>query len=256
MDNRIKNYFGLTAILSMVVLIFSAVSLASSYAQSIDHSRRSFSVSGEGKVVAIPDVAEFTFSVITEGGRNIEALLQENAAKVNRAIEFVKGQGVDPKDIRTQAYRLEPRYTYYYDRKDGVQPPPEIVGYTITQSVRVKVKDFAKLGDLVSGVIENGANSIGDLSFRVDDPVKLQNEALTQAIAEAKNRALATAKAGGFRLGRLISLEENIGSVPPFYAFGRGGYADAEMVREMPAPVIEPGSEEITVQVVLRYEIR
>lgn len=238
----------------MLVVMFSVVSLVISFDQAVDSSRRSFSVVGEGKSVAIPDVAEFIFSVITEGGRDINPLLEENTAKVNRSIEFVKNQGVDLKDIKTQAYRLEPRYVYY-DRREGVYLPPEIVGYTITQSVRAKVRDFSKIGDLISGVIESGANSVGDLSFKVDDPIEFQNEALSQAVAEAKRRAEATAKAGGFRLGRLISLEQNVSSIPPFYTLGRGGYDDARVLMEM-APAIEPGSQEITAQVVLKYGIR
>src|SRR3989339_36168 len=85
MDKKIKNYLGIGALVSMVILAISSLIFANIYSKSIEPSSyRSFSVSGEGKVVAIPDVAQFTFSVITEGGKDIASIQQENAQKANR----------------------------------------------------------------------------------------------------------------------------------------------------------------------------
>ena len=210
MTEKIKNYLGVAIIISILILAISAWSYVNSYSKVIEPgSFRSFSVSGEGKVVAVPDVAEFDFSVITEGGKNIATLQKENTEKMNKAIAFIKSKGVDAKDIKTQNYSLTPRYQYFDCSKvGGVCPPPEIVGYTVTQNVDVKVRDFVKLGDLLSGVVESGANSVSGLSFTVDDSTKIESEARAKAITEAKEKARSVAEAGGFRLGRLISIEE------------------------------------------------
>ena len=75
MDKKIKNHLGIGALVSMVILAISSLLFANIYSKSIEPSSyRSFSVGGEGKVVAIPDVAQFSFSVITEGGKDIGAL--------------------------------------------------------------------------------------------------------------------------------------------------------------------------------------
>ncbi|MBI4094576.1 MAG: SIMPL domain-containing protein [Candidatus Liptonbacteria bacterium] len=210
---------------------------------------------GEGKVVAVPDVARFTFSTITQGGLDIAALQAENTSKVNKAIAFVKSNGVDAKDIRTESFNLEPRYQYFScPRTGGPCPPPEIVGYTARQTVSIKVRDFAKIGALLSGVVENGANSVSQLSFTIDDPFAVENEARAEAIAKAQEKAKAVARAAGFRIGRLISVDE--GYTPIFRTFdkaealGFGGAAPAA------APSIEPGSQEVMVTVTLRYEIQ
>lgn len=254
MEQKIKNYLGVAIIISILVLGYAVLSYVGSYSKSIEPgSFRSFSVSGEGKVVAIPDVAEFNFSVITEGGKNLADLQKENIEKANKAIEFVKSKGVEAKDIKTQNYNITPRFqNAYCPREASICPPPEIVGYTITQTVVVKVRDFSKTGEIISGVVKNGANSVSDLSFKLDEPAKAQDEARAEAIAEAKKKAKAIAKAGGFRIGKLLSIEE--GGSPAYYryeAFGKGGDSAAA-----PAPIIEPGSQEIIVNVFLRYEIQ
>ena len=257
MSAKIKDYLGIAIIATLAVFAGVLISFVYIYYQAIKPSSfRSFSVSGEGKVTAVPDVAEFNFSVITEGGKDLGQLQKQNVEKVNMAIAFAKSKGVDEKDIKTQSYQVEPRYQYFScPREGGPCPPPEIVGYTVRQNVQVKVRDFNKVGELLGGAVQNGANSVSGLAFTIDDPFKVQNDARAEAIRKAKEKAEAIATAGGFRLGRLLSIEEQEGGVPrpyPLYlkesAVGLGG-ADI-------APTIEPGSEEVMVTVSLRYEIK
>ncbi len=271
MDPKVKNYLGVAIIAVLVIFAFSAVSYVRSYARSIDPFARTFSVVGEGKVVAVPDIARFTFEAITQGGTNLGELQTANTQKVNGAIAFVKSKGVEDKDIKTEGYNVEPpRYQNFAcaGREFSIPgqpvsvvpkpcPPPEIVGYTIRQTVSVKVRKFDAIGDILSGVVQNGANSISQLSFTIDDDrTALENQAREEAIKKAKEKAEALARAAGFRIGRLMSLSEE-GGQPPFYpyaearAFGVGG--DIEVA---PAPTIEPGSQEVTVRMILNYEIK
>lgn len=257
MDLRIKNYIGLVSIGAIVVASFVLLWLVSSYSRSLEPSSfRSFSVSGEGDAVGIPDIAEFTFYVITEGGVDLGGLQNENIKKMNGAIAFIKTRGVDGKDIKTLSYNVQPRYTQCVRTffQEETCPPPQIVGYTITQGVSVKVRDFSKVGEIMAGVVESGANSVTGLFFTIDDPTEIENEARAEAVEKARNKATALAKAGGFRLGRLLFIQEG-GGISPLYfkesarALGVGGDS-------LPTPTIEPGSEEVTIHITLTYEIR
>lgn len=256
MDSKIKNYLAWAGVILMVSLAFSALWFMRLYSKSIEPSSfRSFSVTGEGKAVAIPDVAEFTFSVLTEGGKNLGELQKENTQKANRAIGVLKGSGVADKDIKTAQYSVEPRYQYFNCSPGLLSggkpcPPPEIVGYTIRQTVGVKLRDFEKIGTLLTEVVQSGANSVSQLSFNLDDLTAVQNQARSEAIQKAKEKAKAIAKAGGFRLGRLLSIEEG-GGAPIFYK----SFGGETLGLGVPAPSIEPGSQEVTVTVTLRYEI-
>lgn len=266
METKIKNFLGLAAALAVLSLAYAALSLSSAYSRSIQPSSfRSFSVSGEGKVVAVPDIAQFNFSVISEGEKDLAKIQTENTDKVNKAIAFVKSKAVESKDIKTEGYNLQPRYQYYECRSAVYSsggsnakpcPPPEIVGYTITQSVTVKIRDFVKIGVIMSGLVENGANQVGSLNFTIDDRTKVENEARAEAIAKAKEKALAVAKAGGFSLGRLLAIEEGGGFTPySRYDLAESYGVTAPSVAKV-SPTIEPGSQDVKITVSLRYEIK
>jgi len=102
--------------------------------------------------------------------------------------------------------------------------------------------------------VDSGVNTVSGPDFTVDDPTELQNQAREDAITEAKNKAKTIAKAGGFRLGKLLSIQEG------FYfprTIQAQLYAKAESyVGDLESPSIEPGSQEIVVNVTLTYEIK
>lgn len=261
MNEQIKKYASIAIVVAIFLFAYAALSYVRTYSKSIEPSTfRSFSVSGEGKLTAIPDIAQFSFSVVTEGGKDIAKLQSENTQKTNKIIEFLKSSGIESKDIKTASYNLAPRYQYFscpppraFETAKPC-PPPEIVGYTINQSVEVKIRDFAKIGNILAGVVERGANTVSQLQFTIDDPIKLQNEAREKAINQAKEKAKIIAKAGEFRIGRLLSIDEG-GFFPPVFFKGEALGVGGDMPTPLPSPTIEPGSQDITVTVNLRYEI-
>ena len=263
MDKKIKNYLGIGALVSMIILAMSSLVFANIYSKSITPSSyRNFSVTGEGKVVAVPDVAQFSFSVITEGEKNIADIQQENTQKANRAIALLKNSGVEDKDIKTSNYNLQPRYQYFScefgkNSKAKPCPPPEIVGYTISQTVSVKIRNFEKAGEILSGIVQSGVNSVSELSFTIDNKTGVENKAREEAIADATKKAEAIAKAGNFNLGKILSIYENTCCSYGGFSkeFGMGGDMAMEMDSDS-APSIEPGSQDAKINVTINYEIR
>ena len=212
---------------------------------------RTINVTAEGKTVVAPDIAQFSFSVVAEG-KDPEKLAEENTKKMNDAIAYVKSQGVEAKDIKTAGYNLSPKYNY--DPKTGRS---FINGYTITQTVFVKVRDFAKVGKLIGSLPIYGINDISSLSFDIEDPDKYLSQAREEAFAKARAKAEAMAKQNGVRISRVINFYESSGGYPRPYmyeTFGKGG--DMGAPTAPPAPAIEPGSQEVTVNVNVTYEIR
>ncbi|OGZ61916.1 MAG: hypothetical protein A3H51_02870 [Candidatus Spechtbacteria bacterium RIFCSPLOWO2_02_FULL_38_8] len=253
MNEKIKDLLGVLGIVFLATLSVSAFLFVRFVGRTSSTATPSFKVSAEGKVVAIPDVAEFTFGVVTEGGLSLGELQEENTEKINGAIDFLKESGVKDKDIKTQNYYVSPRYTYCMYNFDEICPPEEITGYVITQDVEVKVRELAKAGELIAGIVEHGANSVSQLSFKVDDTAELEAEAREQAMQKARDKAEATAKAGNFRLGRLLSVSENFDSPiqPMYYDVKEGGMGGGGS-----SPSIEPGSQEVVINVTLEYQIK
>ena len=270
MEQSIKNYLSISLIVLSLVGAFSAAYYTLTYADSQTFNAPSFYVGGEGKVAAIPDVAQFTFSVTNEGGQNIVDTQTSNTETTNKVIDFLKANGIEAKDIKTVGYNVYPRYSsgacppFYIQPSIGDMegalltsecPPSRIIGYTVEQTVQVKVRDLENVGKALSGVIENGANSTSQLSFTVDDKAQYENEARALAMVAAKSKAEAIAEAGGFKIGKLLSVDEYF--VGPYYYDGYGGFGGgAESLDTKVAPSVEPGSQEIIITVNLRYEIK
>ncbi|MEK7506100.1 MAG: SIMPL domain-containing protein [Patescibacteria group bacterium] len=262
---KTKHYLNVAIIVMLLAGAYSVWIYSSAYANSQPTSFRSFSVSGEGKTVVVPDVAEFNFSVTTEGGKDLGALQTENTTKMNKAIDFVKSKGIEAKDIKTQNYNISPRYQNYscsvyqqYQAERGEAkpcPPAEIVGYTISQNVDVKVRDFSSIGDILGGIVASGANTVSQLQFTIDDPDSARADARAEAIDKAKAKAKELAKAGSFGIGRLLEIYEN-SATPVSYAYGMGGESMMKNADASIAPAIEAGSEDVKVNVTSRYEIR
>lgn len=258
MNNNLKGALSIAGVMIGLILAVSAAYYTFYFSKSIQPAAyRSFTVTGEGKVNAVPDIATFSFSIVTEGGMDVAALQKENVEKVNAAIAYIKDNGVEAKDIQTRDYSLNPRYQYTPCDSNRPCPPAEVIGYTISQTVSVKVRVLAKAGALLSGVVNVGATNVSQLSFTIDEPAKLQNEARIEALADARTKAEAIAKSSGFQLGKILSIDDG-GSYPPPMPY----YGGIEMMKtdaagsSIPTPTIEPGSQDIMVTVSVRYEIK
>lgn len=242
---------------ALMLIAVAAILAALQYSKSVDktYPTRTFSVEGEGEIDITPDVAKFSVSVVTEGGKNVADVQKKNAEKMNAVDVFLKDSGITGKDLKTEEYTLSPRYDYPNCVGLALCPPPTITGYSLTQTLQVTVRDMEKLGDLLTGVVANGANSVSQASFTVDDEAEAKAEARKEAIEQAKDKAKRLAKDTGFEIGRLVSVYETpIGleysgdeEISAKSATGMGGAL---------APTIEPGTDTTKVTVSLTYEIR
>ena len=113
------------------------------------------------------------------------------------------------------------------------------------------VRNLDKIGEILDGAVSSGANRIDSVSLFVDRPEELKNKAREEAVKQAKEKAIMTSKIAGLRLGRLVGFSEGFSGEPPvFYeALAKGGAA-------APAPQIEPGNQEIKVNVTLTYLLK
>ncbi|MCX6713252.1 MAG: SIMPL domain-containing protein [Candidatus Vogelbacteria bacterium] len=256
-----KKWFYLAATVALLVVAYAAFVYTGSYAKSVQPGNyRSFAVTGESKITAKNDVALFTYSVTIQGGKDIAAIKKESSDKTGKIQAFLQAQGVDSKDVTTVAYNLEPRYQYFQCSVPlpGAEArpcrPQEIVGYTLSQTDSVKIRDLTKADKTVSGVVDSGANNVSQLTFTVDDSSNLQTQAKGLAIKQAILRAQILAKTAGFKVGRIISIDEQ-GAVPmsreSFSTMAKGGAAPvADTVVNL-----NPGSGDIISNVTVRFEI-
>lgn len=220
--------------------------------------QHTITVSGVGEVSAVPDVATFSFSIMESGKSVAEAQLKADP-KIKEAIKYLKDNGVNEKEIRTDGYNVNPKYEY----KQAVCTPyscgpssSTIVGYEVNQTITVKVKDVAKAGTLLGGVGSAGASNISGLSFTIDNEDGLKSQAREKAIEKARDQAKELAKQLGVRLGKVASFAEQSGGYYPMYYSKDAMTSERAQAAPVANPEIPTGQNKITSNVTITYQIR
>lgn len=157
-------------------------------------------VSGNGKVTYRPDMATIVVGVSSDG-QSAKDAWDLNKIKVDRVFDALKKAGIDAKDMQTTNLNVSPKYD---DSR-----PRQIVGYTVSYDLTVKVRKLDDLGGVLDALMEAGANRGMQIGFGISDPEKLQDEARVKAVEDAKKKANLYVTTAGGKLGRVLSINEN-----------------------------------------------
>ena len=231
---------------ALLVIATTALPLAHSAALADDKEpeKRIITISGKGTVKSAPDMVTVSAGVESQAATAADALTK-NTAAMTRVVEALKAQGIDPKDIQTTTFSVSPRYENHDDGR-----PARIVGYSVYNSVFVTMHDIGKLGSVLDQLVSAGSNSIGGISFAIDKPEALENEARKLAMADAIAKAKLYAEAAGTELGPVQTITEQGGYVPYSYPTARMDAAAAK-----PVPV-EPGTQSLNIEVQVTWELK
>ncbi|PRX35111.1 hypothetical protein SAMN05216257_102414 [Meinhardsimonia xiamenensis] len=170
--------------------------------------RATITVSGHGEASAAPDTVHLTLGVeeFAPTARAAMAAASQGAAAI---LEALAAAGVEPRDVQTSEITLEPRIARGRDAEDM-----EITGFEARNMLRVRLRAVESAGAVLDAVLAAGANSFRGLSFGLDAPGTLAEEARRLAVADAMRRAQVLAEAAGVRLGPVVSVTETSGGAP------------------------------------------
>ncbi|OGM88431.1 hypothetical protein A2614_01985 [Candidatus Woesebacteria bacterium RIFOXYD1_FULL_40_21] len=241
----------LTLLISFFVLLFLFTKFGPNLPVSIlsQEKGQPLVVQGEGKVSVVPDIAKVSLG-IEESGSSLKTVQDSVNKKSKTLTDELKKLGIKDADIKTVSYNVSPNYDYR-------SVPTKIIGYRVSTTYEVKIKDFDKVNDVLVKATEVGANSIGNVSFEVNEETKKEKlqDARKEAVKEAKDKAEGLAKAAGITLGKIINISEQQGfdntrPIPLLEKSGIGG--DTQIAQ----PEIAPGETELSVIVSLSFELR
>ncbi len=198
-------------------------------------------VSGAGTVAAAPDMAEITTGVVTQAPTAAEALAA-NSQAMERLLQSLAGAGVAARDVQTTNISVSPQR-----RPPRAGQPAEITGYEVTNQVRVKVRELARLGRVLDQQVGQGANLVYGIHFGVQDPAPLLDEARKRAMADARRRAELYAIAASLKVGRVVAVQEAGAALPRPEMLVR-----ATMGAAVP---VAPGEQEIAASVTVTFTL-
>ncbi len=203
--------------------------------------RSTLTATGEGQSLMRPDIAVVTLGVVTRADVPTAALAANNAG-MNEVIAAIARAGVPDDDVATSGFSIMPVYAQQQPGDDG---PAQVTGYEVSNVVTVRVRNFDQSGDLLDKVVTAGANRVDGITFDIADPQAAQDDAMRQAIADARRKAELMAEAAGVRLGRLLRVEASSNGPAPVAAYRRLAAA----------PPIMGGQQTIAASATLVWEI-
>ena len=258
-SNNYKKFTWIAATLVFVCGSFAAVAFGLNNLDAIKHPNgqvASVSVTGEGEVTAIPDIATISFTV-RESAKTVPEAQKLAEAKIAKGLKELETLGVDKKDTKTLSYTVNPKYE---NQQTGyctgyVCPPGKTVvtGYEVAQSVTVKVRKVDQAGLVVGVLGKVNITEITGPDFTIDDMDKSQAGAKALAIKNAQEKAQATANALGVSLGSIISFSEDNGGYYPMYSTK---VMANQMERSADAVSLPQGENVIKSRVTITYTLK
>jgi len=188
------------AVIALLLFSFSTV-------VSADEASPRIKVSGEGSVSLVPDMAILELAVTREA-KTARAALDANSAAMSEVLEEMEDEGIAERDLQTSNFSIQPKYFYPKPQSSGARQPPKIVGYTVRNSLTVRVRDISRVGAILDKSVNLGVNEGGSIRFANDDPSEATSVARSKAVKNAMEKAETLAGAAGVELGRVLEISE------------------------------------------------
>ncbi len=238
---RVKPYF--PAFYLLIAGLFTLLLIPVSQVLA-DEQRRTITLTSSGTVKARPDTAHISTGVVSDADTARKAL-DSNTAAMERIITALKSQGLAPEEIQTTNFSVNPRYERNKDRRT-----PKVIGYRVTNSVRIQVRDLNKLGEILDKVVSLGSNKVNGIQFSIRNSNELLDKARMKAMEKVIARAKLYAKAASVQLGKIISIQEASYHPQPRQFSSRVAYE----AKARPVP-IEAGSQTLRANVTVTWEL-
>lgn len=233
------------------VAIQPAVAQESGIVPAIAAGHTLLTVTAEGSSTRTPDMATYSAGVTTQGKTASEAL-SANSRQMNQVMAALKRAGIADRDIQTSNLNLNPIYSQPKRLPDGSYDSDarQIVGYQATNTVTVRQRKLSEMGKVVDALVEAGANQVNGPNFMLTEADAASNEARTDAMRTARERADLYARAAGLRVVRILSISENGGRMPAPMAFAR-----MEAAKDVASTPVAAGELETTSSVTVQFEL-
>lgn len=239
----------------VVVAVLALLAVWAGVVQAHDELRPeppTITVSATGSLAFAPDQAFVTFGMET-AARSLADAQRQNNAVMSKVMERLRDQNIEKERIQTSSFTVSPQYKPPPKRPSDAPPaPPEIVGYLMSNTVTVDVRNLEKVGKVIEDVLAAGVNHFQGLHWALRDEQPARLNALKIAAARAREKAATLSEVLGVKLVRVLSVNEGGHVVRPVAHMARSMMA---MDAGEGAPPISSGEMKVEATVTLVYEI-
>ena len=196
-----------TGLVALTLALAAAAAPLAAQAQETARPREStVIVTGEGTAEMAPDMALVDLGVVKDAKTAREALDANNKAMAD-ILAAMKDAGIEARDLQTSGFAINPQYQFPQSTT-GENPPPILLGFQVSNTVTLRVRDLSKLGEILDKAVTLGANHGGGIRFVNDKPDAAVSTARARAVENAIAKAKELTAAAGVGLGRVLEISE------------------------------------------------
>jgi uncharacterized protein YggE len=190
---------------TLTSLVITAMLATTALASADENKAGTISVTGVGIINAAPDMATINLTVLREA-ETAKSALSDNNSAMNDILNAMKEFGVEDKDLQTSNFSVQPRYIY--PNNTNQIKSPRIVAYQVSNSLAIRIRDLARVGEILDKSVTLGVNEGGNISFGNSDPKPLQMQARAEAMKSAIEKAKVLTEAAGVEIGSSRQISE------------------------------------------------
>lgn len=231
------------AVVVALVIWFAATAFAQGDPSGSAKPARTITVSSTATVRAQPEEAVVDLGVRSESADGTEAFAK-NAKDMQAVLDALTTAGIAEKDIQTTDVSLQQRVA---DRGT----PNEQHVFVASNAIQVTIHDLSSVGSVIDAAVKVGADSVNDIRFQLANPNTIRTDALGQAVAGARTKADALARAADAQVVRVVTITEQNYRAPVYQA----QFAEAALGAAVPTPVVPPDSLQVSETVSVIWEI-
>lgn len=196
---------------------------------------RAMTLTGQGQVTAVPNIALIHLGVQTTG-ENLTSIQNENARITQSIIQALQRIGVS--DIKTFQYSIDKLYDYENGRQIDR-------GYSVRNVLEIRTSKTDMVGNIIDAAVNSGANVVDLISFDVSNREYYYQQALNMAVMNAIQKSKSIAMNLGIQSDPVpVKIVEN--SISPIQPYFR-----QELAATTP---IMPGTLKIEASVTVEFE--
>jgi uncharacterized protein YggE len=214
-------------------------------------------VSGQAEVRVTPNEVVFTLGVESVD-KDMLAAKKRTDDSVREVLAIAARNNIKPADVQTSYISVQPKYNtddLEYSARQSVKR--EFVGYQVSKTVAVILRDISRFDTLLSDVLKAGVTRLGNVEFRDSQIRQHRDQARVMAIRAAQEKAKLLVGQIGQSIGPAYSIRE--GTYTPYStnnfsqnATSVAGSAGADSGSD---GAIAPGQISVTAQVTVSFRL-
>ena len=158
-------------------------------------------VEGKAEVEKPADMATLRFDVVSRSPDEKKANADVQA-KANAVFDLVKSRGIANADVLAESLRSQPQFEngQDYSRKG------KLIGYEVSRSFQVKVRDMGTFPKLADDVIAIGGIEFSSIDSGLQKQEEIEKGNWTKAVANAREEADKTLQPMGMRVDSVFAV--------------------------------------------------